>query len=398
MLLKLQRRTLVLSQIIGYVFTLLIGATIIFTTSQFYLDIKPLLSQQTDVFNKKSAVISKNISLFKTMNKEKIYFTNQEIYDIKSMSFVKDISKINRATFNVSATSGDPNNQNIPIFTTDLFFESVPDKYLDVSSEKWSWESTSNFIPIIIPKDFLNLYNFGFAESQGLPVLSENTIGQLEFNLKISGNGKIKYYKSGVVGFTDKFNSVLVPEAFLHWANDEYGSISEDKTSRILLEFNDPTDKSILKYFNENDYSINKSKLEFNKLVFIFKTALVLVLFIAIVIIILSVAFIMLSFNLIIQRNKKTLINLYSIGYSYRQISKFYQILISATTLFSIAISVVISDFIRHYYLEKIIDLFDFLPSKNYILLFGLALVLVLISVYNVRVVKGIKKVVLAND
>ncbi len=79
MLFKLQKRTLVASQIIGYALTIFVGITIILVTAQFYFDIKPLLSQQTDMFKSKSAVISKNISVFKTIDKEKIYFTNKKL-------------------------------------------------------------------------------------------------------------------------------------------------------------------------------------------------------------------------------------------------------------------------------------------------------------------------------
>ena len=63
MLFKLQKKTLIISQIIGYAFTLLIGATIILVTSQFYFDIKPLLSQETDLFKTKAVVVSKNIRI-----------------------------------------------------------------------------------------------------------------------------------------------------------------------------------------------------------------------------------------------------------------------------------------------------------------------------------------------
>jgi hypothetical protein len=336
MLLKLQKRTLIISQIIGYALTLLIGVTIILVTTQFYFDIKPLLFQQTNVFKSKSAIISKNISIFKTIDKEKIYFTNEEILDLKNQPFIKNISNFNTATFKINAYS--KKTESVPVFYTDLFFESIPDKYLDVETDEWKWNNSLDFIPIIIPENYLNLYNFGFAESQGLPVLSKNTITQIEFNIQISGNYKSKDYKSKIVGFSNKVNSILVPEEFLSWANKEYGRINENKISRILIEFNNPTDKTILKYFNENNYSINKDKLEFSKLVFFFKAALIFVFIIAIIIIVLSVSFVLLSLNLILQKNKELLLNLYHIGYSYKRISKFYQAIISSITLISIII------------------------------------------------------------
>lgn len=395
MLIKLQKRTIVLAQFIGYSLTIFVGITIILVTLQFYFDIKPLLYTETDMFKSKSAVINKNISVFKTINKEKIYFTKDEIKEIESQSFVKNIYEVGKATFQIYANSRDQTHKNVPTFTTDLFFESVPDEYLDIKNKLWYWDSTSNLIPIIIPKNYLTLYNFGFAESQGLPVLSENSISQWQFNIKLIGNNRTQNFKSSIIGFTNEFNSILVPDNFLSWANKKFGTIDSNKTNRVLIEFNDPSDKTILEYFNQNNYSISKQKLEFGKMLFFFKTALIFVVFIAVLIIFVSISFILLSFNLIIQRNKELLINLYNIGYDYSQIAKFYQFSVSLVTIFSIVFSIIISYSIRNYYLTKIINLFDFSTGKNYILLLGILFILILGLTYNNLIIKKIKTIVI---
>jgi len=392
MLQKLQKRTLNVSQIIGYALTFFVGITIILSISQFYLDIKPLLSKHTDMFKSKSAVINKNISIFKTIDKEKIYFTDIEINELKEQSFTKDISVFNSATFKINAYTN--KTESIPVFYTDLFFESVPDKYLDVETDEWNWKASLDFIPIIIPENYLKLYNFGFAESQGLPVLSKNTISQIEFNIKISGNNKSKEYKSKIVGFSNKVNSILVPDDFLSWANKEFGRTDKTKTSRVLIEFNNPSDDAILEYFNKNNYSINKDELELSKLLFFFKLALIFVLFIAVVIILLSVSFIVLSFNYIIQRNKELLINLYNIGYNHNRISTFYQLSISLITVVSIIASIIVSNFIRSRYLVEIARFLEFKEIHNYIHLFGFSLLLLLLIVYNALIARNVKKIV----
>ena len=393
MLWKLQRITLVPIQIIGYSLTLFIGTFIILTITQLFLDVKPLLYQQSNVFKGNSAVISKNISVFKTINKEKIYFTSDELEELEEQVFIKNISKFNTATFKIVAYS--EKSENVPVFYTDLFFESIPDKYIDVETEEWTWSSSQDFIPIIVPENYLNLYNFGFAESQGLPVLSKNTISQVEFSLKISGNHKTERFKSKIVGFSNKINSILVPESFLLWANKKFGRVQADKTNRILIEFHNPADEKILEYFNENNYSINKDKLEFSKLVFFFKSALIFVFIIAIIIIVLSVSFILLSINLIIQKNKELILNLYNIGYNHKKIAMFYQIIISAVSLISIISAIIISYFIRNFYLEKFTNLFDFKVGNSNILLFGVLLILILVAMYNWLLIKDIKKIVI---
>ena len=392
MLWKLQKTTLIPSQIIGYIITLFIGVSIILLTSQLYYDLKPLLFQQSEVFKGSTAVISKQVSVFKTLDKSKIYFSKEEYNELEEQKFVKELSKFNNASFKIRAYSRQ--SENIPVFYTDLFFESIPNKYLDVKIEEWKWDSTLNFIPIIIPENYLNLYNFGFAESQGLPVLSKNTISKVSFFIKISGNYKSKEFDSKIVGFSNKINSILVPENFLIWANKNYGKKTTNKISRLLIEFKNPSDKEILKYFNENNYSINKEKLEFSKLVFFFKSAFVFVFFIALIIIILSISFILLSINLIIQKNKTLIINLYNIGYNYKKIALFYQILISFSTLLSIIASITTGFLIRNYYLEIFSKYFDFKAINNVVLMIGGILILILIPFYNYLLIRSIKKIV----
>ena len=393
MLIKLQKKTLVKIQLIGYVITLFIGVFIVLTTLQLYQDVKPLLSEQTDVFSDKSAVISKEVSVFKSVNKDRIYFSSEEIDELKSQPFIKDVSIFNNADFRIKAYSN--RSENIPLFQTDLFFESVPDDYIDVKTEDWVWAENDKVVPIIIPENYLKLYNFGFAESQGLPVLSKNTISQITFNLKVSGSFSSEVFKSRIVGFSNKINSILVPETFLEYANSKFGRSNKSRISRLLVTFNNPTDERILQFFNENNYSINKDKLEFSKLSFFFNSALVFVIAIAMIILVLSIAFILLSFNLIIQKNKAMISNLGAIGYTYKSIAKFYQVVISVATLIAIIPAIILSIYVRNLYLDRLEALFEFSEGNSFITALGIATLVVLCVLYSIIILNKVKTIVL---
>ena len=393
MLLKLQKKTLVPAQILGYSITLFIGITIILSTVQLFLDARPLLYKDSNIFKSKAAVVSKSISILKSLDKDRIYFTSSELEDLKEQRFVKDISLFTAATFRIKART--PETGSMPVFYTDLFFESVAEKYLDVQPEEWVWDESQDFLPIIIPEDYLNLYNFGFAESQGLPVLSKNTVSQVEFIIKVSGNGNVAEYRSKIVGFSSTINSILVPENFMTWANSRFGNQTPQKTSRVLVEFNDPSDEAILQYFEENNLAISKENLEFSKLIFFFKSALVFVFVIAVVIIILSIAFILMSVNLILQKNKELILNLYNIGYSYRRIGKFYQVVISSISFLSILLAIIVSSIVRGVYVEGFKNFFTVNQGSNQIILLGLGIAIVLLLIYNLLVILNIKKIVL---
>ena len=120
MIYKLQKDTLVKSQVVGYALTLCIGVCILLTVVQLYWDVKPLLQQQTDVFSSKYAVVSKNISAFRTIDKSGIYFSNEEQEALQKESFVKSVSHFTPATFKIGAYTG--KDDNLPLFYTDLFF------------------------------------------------------------------------------------------------------------------------------------------------------------------------------------------------------------------------------------------------------------------------------------
>src|SRR6266542_3155014 len=84
--------------------------------------------------------------------------TNAEIEDLKKQPFTDAIGILTPSRFKVGAQSA---SDRIP-FYSDIFFESVPDEFIDVQSADWKWDGTSNFIPMIVPNMFLDMYNFGF--------------------------------------------------------------------------------------------------------------------------------------------------------------------------------------------------------------------------------------------
>ena len=202
-------------------------------------------------------IVKKKISILSSINKDKIYFTQEELRDFEDQDFVQEIAKFNKATNFKIFLSSDMLN-----FGSNLFFESIPDKYLDIESDKWKWEEDSDFIPIMMPEDYLHLYNLGFAEPQGLPLLSQKMISSAKFNVRLLGENKRQVFRGGIVGFSAKINSILVPEDFLNWANEEFGSREKNNPSRILVEFNNPNDEKIIEFLNENNYEVTKIMVE----------------------------------------------------------------------------------------------------------------------------------------
>ena len=75
-------------------------------------------------------------------------------------------------------------------------------------------------MPIIIPRNYLGLYNSAFAQSQGLPLLSEATMSSLPLQLDLSGAGEEVQLRGRIVGFSNRLNTLLVPLPFLEAMNE----------------------------------------------------------------------------------------------------------------------------------------------------------------------------------
>jgi hypothetical protein len=240
--------------------------------------------------------------------------------------------------------------------STDMFFESVPDHLLDKQNPRWKWVEESRVIPIIIPQDYLNLYNFGFAGSQGLPQISESIIQQLVFKVELFGNGRHEIFDGQIVGFSDELNTILVPETFMDWANGRFASSKNTgNVSRLIVEVNNPADPAITEFFAANpDYTLNDNKGETGKLSYFLGLLIVAVMIIGGLIMLPSIGLMLLCINLLVYKNQKMLGNLMLLGYRRIDLSLPYYLLVLLLNLSVGFIALIIVRYLRSLYIPKL--------------------------------------------
>ena len=73
----------------------------------------------------------------------------------------------------------------------------------------------------------------------------------IRLDIRIAGNGSQDLLKGHIVGFSDRLNTILVPEAFMQWANEKYGERKAANPSRLILEVHNPADERIAQYFQK---------------------------------------------------------------------------------------------------------------------------------------------------
>lgn len=351
---KLLRQHISVSQLAGFFLANLCGMIIVLLGIQFYRDVLPVFTQGDSFIKKDFVIVSKKVSTLGTLVGKSSTFSTGDVAEIEEQPFTKSVGRFLPSQFKVSAGMG---MQGIRM-STDMFFESVPDEFVDVKLDKWTFDPSSEVVPIIIPRNYLNLYNFGFAQSRNLPQLSEGVMGMVNLDIRIMGNGQVKQLKGNIVGFSNRLNTILVPETFMNWANAAYGTGQKAEPSRLIVEVNNPTDERIAKFFQQKGYETEGNSLDAGKASWFLKVVIGIVLSVGLLISVLSFYILILSIYLLLQKNSTKLENLLLIGYSPARVARPYQLLTIILNLVVLALGVVAVIAVRSLYLDTVMNLY----------------------------------------
>ncbi|MDZ4845519.1 MAG: hypothetical protein SH857_08220 [Chitinophagales bacterium] len=293
-----------------------IGLFILLLSVQLYYDFNQILFAQQEKENQSSyLLINKTVTLLNTFDKSISGFTPAEIDTVKQQDFFVSIGEFQTNQFAISA------NLTMQLgFSTDLFFEAIPDKFIDNKPEEFKWEAEKNFVPVIVSTEFLNLYNFGYAMTQGLPQLPPDAIKMFPFDVTIKGKGKEKKFSARVVAFSDRVPSVLVPLDFMTWANAEFGEGAK-QPSRLIAEVKDAGDERMKLFLEKKKYITNQEQMKTQKAGAVLKMVITLTGAVGVLFVALSFVIFVLNFQLALSRAKQEIDILLNIGYTRQSIS-----------------------------------------------------------------------------
>ena len=358
---KLLRQHISIGQLTGFFLANLFGMLIVLLSVQFYRDVLPIFTQGDSFMKKNYIIATKRISTLGSFTGRSNTFSLKDIEEMKAQSFTKSVGAFTPSLFKVSAGLG---MQEAGIhLSTEMFFESVPDEYVDVNLDKWHFDEFSQVIPIIIPRNYLNLYNFGFAQSRSLPKLSEGLMNLIQMDISLRGNGRVEQFKGKIVGFSNRLNTILVPQTFMDWANKNFAPGKEAQPSRLIVEVKNPTDTAISNYFQQNRYETEGDSLDAGKTTYFLRLITGIVMGVGLFISILSFYILMLSVFLLLQKNTGKLENLLLIGYSPNRVALPYNILTAGLNLLVLVLSVGGVAWLRGYYTKIISTLFPQLET-----------------------------------
>lgn len=378
---KLLRRHISVPQFAGFAFANLFGMLIVLLGYQFYCDVLPVFTAQDSFMKSDFLIVSKKIGVASTLSGNSNTFSAAEFDDLKAQKFVKKAARFTSTEYKVDAHMGVGGQS---VLSSELFFESVPDGFVDVSLNDWTYTDGSRDVPIILPRTYINMYNFGFAQTHSLPKISDGLVGMIDFRIFINGNGSQDEYRGRVIGFSNRLNTILVPQSFMDWSNKHYAPESQSAATRLIVEVVNPTDNNITKYLDQHGYEVDGDKLQSEKTAYFLKMMVSVVMGVGVIISVLSFYILMLSIYLLVQKNTTKLENLLLIGYSPMRVAMPYGVLTICLNAVVLIAALTAVTLMRNYYMGVISTLYPSVDSGSMLpaVCLGLAL-FALVSVVN---------------
>lgn len=386
-----------ITQLVIAVIGSVMGLFILMGSVQFYLDYTSAMFGGKDLL-KDGFVVQKKVTALNTLNLGNSGFTEEDIKELKGKNFVEEIAPIKSTAFKVSATVAA--NNNLPAFYTDMFFQALPNKYVDTKKGEFNWQQGDSIIPIIIPISYLNLYNYGFAPSQGIPQLSEETFSIKLIDITFSSeDGYKEDYKGKIIGFSAKINTILVPESVIDYGNQKFGSPSESKTTnRLFVVANSKYHADFVELIEEKGLSVNQEKLKTSEQKSKLQIILSVLVFVAILIITLSILIFIQYAQIFINKSSYEIGVLVNIGYNYKYISqqyiRFFIFIFTGITVLTLIIALIAKNWFNHFMTEeKKIPIDGGLDSITYLIAGGFLVTYVALNAFAIlRTIKNMAR------
>jgi len=349
---------------------LIIGLSISFLSLQ-------LSDYSNVIFDQKAnadfILVGKKTSFLSSLNGSRNNISKEEIEALNQIECVEEAIGFNSNQFEIKA-----NTEGQFRLSLDIFFESIPDHLLDHVPAAFKWQESQKFIPILVSKEILNIWNFGFSQSQGLPQLDVATVTSIPFKVTIGKDS----YESRIVGITNRYPTVLVPHNFLSYANQKYAS-GRNVMNRAVIKTANSTDPTLQVFIKEHQLDFNQDQILKDKINSALSIMLRIFSGIGMGFLVLSMCILLLQLMLNIEQSKNNIQMLNTIGYSKLVISKSYMKriykMMAISVISTLAIGISISYFAIQILQQYLIEIEQILYIKNILVIIAIPAILVLI-------------------
>lgn len=326
---KVLKANISISQIAGYALALFAGLTVVALAAALYGDgMRVAHANGSDnIFPAGFVVLSKQSqSSPLSLLGERQGFTEEEIDALNGQPWIKRCAPFESSRFDASVSADFGASR----FSTAIFFEAVPDDFFDSLPKGWDFNPSSPEVPIILPADYLAMYNLGFAPARGLPRLSEKMIMRIPVSVFISGEKGMATLRGRIAGFSNRLNTIAVPLGFLKWANKTFGSDSTTAPSRLIAETVGGKEADAEAYFRKNGIDASGISGETSRLTTIVRGVTGVAGGAGCALCLLAFLIMSISLRLLVQKNKDAINDLRRLGLPAGEIAGIYRRLVVA--------------------------------------------------------------------
>lgn len=301
-----------------------LGLFLLFGAIRFGGELVHMLKPRGSDTTRRFIVINKQVNLTHTLGFGTSAFSQEELQQLRQQEFVKDVGPIVTTNFAVAGAA----HLGLAGLQSELFFEAVDDRFLDTQPTGWHWQEGELQIPAILARDFLALYNFGYASAKGLPQLTEETVGVLQARVVCTGDDTQQVFTGRIVGFSDRFATILVPMAFMEWANAEIGRKPAPPVARAILEIEPGQEEAVQAFLDGQSYETNREKLPLTRVAGALKIVLIVISLLGGVLILVSGLSLVLFIQLLMSRARPHLRLLHQLGFDDSFLARTYVVVI----------------------------------------------------------------------
>lgn len=269
-----------------------------------------------EILGPNTLVVQKKVTNSSALNISNNHFNIKEIQRIKEEPFILDAQAIVSNNFDVSFETSDTL---VPKFRSDVFIQTVNQKFLDVNSDVWSWKNEKDVLPIIMPRDFLVMLNT-FMSASGIALVSEDLARDLNFKFTLEGRGDKEWFDARIVGFSNEIPSLLVPESFMNYGKNRFGDSTKQLITQIMLTGNEGEFGKVEEFLEKRGLESRKSQVVIGKLKSTISILFMIVLFISLIAVFFSGLIFIQYLQLLIANNKYEIRTLLRLGYHPKKI------------------------------------------------------------------------------
>lgn len=330
MLGKLLKNNISIRQTTIYIVANFLGLLIIGAALQLFRDLSnPSATSSDPLHASRLFILTHKLQASSFLNPSPHSFSPSEIEELSRQPWTQDVDKFTPSTFD--ATIG--LRLGADGFSTAIFFEGIPERFIDIPEGYPEFDPSSPEVSIILPHDYLTLYNFGFAPARGLPSLDEHTLRLLPLTVTLAGNGHTLSLPGRIIGFSSRITTIGAPAPFVEWANQKFGTSELSSPNRLIVVTDEFRIPEAEKYFADNGINASGGDENSGRLSRFLKIAASIIISIGAIISALAIGILLLSIFLLIQKNRRTLSDLMHLGYTPGMLARFYIKFIASVNL-----------------------------------------------------------------